>query len=235
MGRIINIETSTDVCSVCLAIDGQIVAMREEPGRDLHASYVTVFIDEILRSQNLAATDLDAIAVSRGPGSYTGLRIGASIAKGLAYSLDKPLISICSLQALAMASAREENDPNGIYWGVTDARRMDVWGASFDMNGNNLTLPDLHTINDDFFETHGSEEKILYFSGNGATKTCLFASTIKHKDIDRQASAAFLAPLSQLSLENSVFENVVRFEPHYINPPKIVESKRPGRFSHLQT
>src|SRR6218665_669192 len=101
MAKILQIETATAVCSVALSVDGKTVSVKEESGQNLHASKLTLFIDGVLKSAGVNYNELDAIAVSKGPGSYTGLRIGVSTAKGLCYALDKPLIAIDTLQMMA--------------------------------------------------------------------------------------------------------------------------------------
>jgi tRNA threonylcarbamoyladenosine biosynthesis protein TsaB len=102
LSLILNIETATTICSVALAREGQLVALKESAEKNSHSSLLAVFIDEILNQAGLAPSDLDAVAVSEGPGSYTGLRIGVATSKGLCYALDKPLIGVNTLQAMAL-------------------------------------------------------------------------------------------------------------------------------------
>ena len=134
MALILCIETGTDICSVGIARDGELLSLREsDEGRD-HARKVGVFVDELLRETGIAPDDLDAVAVGKGPGSYTGLRIGVSFAKGLCYGLRKPLLSVGSLDALAEV-AREDYEAGIVSVGeweraflcpMVDARRMEV-------------------------------------------------------------------------------------------------------------
>ena len=145
MALILSIETGTDICSVALANDGELMALREsDEGRD-HAKRVAIFVDELLRETGVQPSDLDAIAIGKGPGSYTGLRIGVSFAKGMCYALNIPLIAIGSLDALTEV-AREDYDA-GILdiedeeWAkarlcpMVDARRMEVYSQIFDTQG----------------------------------------------------------------------------------------------------
>ncbi|MBR5135443.1 MAG: tRNA (adenosine(37)-N6)-threonylcarbamoyltransferase complex dimerization subunit type 1 TsaB, partial [Rikenellaceae bacterium] len=134
MSLILCIETGTDVCSVGLAENGQLVALRESCGRD-HARNVAVYVDELLRERDVDADEIDAIAVGKGPGSYTGLRIGVSFAKGLCYGLRKPLIAIGSLDALVEVAREDaeagivdvENFERATLCPMVDARRMEVY------------------------------------------------------------------------------------------------------------
>ena len=140
MALILSIETGTDICSVALANDGELMALREsDEGRD-HAKKVALFVDELLRETGVQPADLDAIAVGKGPGSYTGLRIGVSFAKGLCYALGIPLLAIDSLRSLAACLVEEheagivdvEDWDNSVLCPMIDARRMEVYAEMFD-------------------------------------------------------------------------------------------------------
>ena len=143
MSLILAIETGTDICSVGIAKDGELLSLREsDEGRD-HARKVGVFVDELLRETDIAPDELDAVAVGKGPGSYTGLRIGVSFAKGLCYGLQKPLVAVGSLDALAEV-AREDYEAgilavddwsNALLCPMVDARRMEVYAQVFDAEG----------------------------------------------------------------------------------------------------
>src|ERR1043165_468191 len=132
MALILNIETATPVCSVCIAKDGVPVDYRENTDGNAHAKMLTVFIEELMASTGITMSAIDAVAVSGGPGSYTGLRIGTSVAKGLCYSLDRPLISVSTLLALAFGISKKVNIKDAFYMPVIDARRMDVYTSIFD-------------------------------------------------------------------------------------------------------
>lgn len=177
MALILCIETGTDICSVGLARDGEIVSLREsDEGRD-HASKVGVFVDELFRQTGITPDEIDAVAVGKGPGSYTGLRIGVSFAKGLCYGTGKPLIAVGSLDAL-MEVAREDYEAGIIDvpdWGtaklcpMVDARRMEVYAQIFDTEGNPLTEVAAEVVDDHSFAVWRKEERLVIF-GNGAVK-----------------------------------------------------------------
>ena len=138
---ILCLETATNLCSVALCDNERLVSLRESHDTKSHASLITVFIDEILKEQGLKVSNLKAIAVSRGPGSYTGLRIGVSVAKGIAYALSIPLIGIDTTLSMFMGfkgkgRLESENTGNLLFCPMLDARRMEVYNALFDAKGN---------------------------------------------------------------------------------------------------
>ena len=137
MALILNIETSTSVCSVALARDGKMIALKENNEGLNHSVLLGTYIDEILKDNHMDAHCLDAVAISMGPGSYTGLRIGVSMAKGVCFGAGKPLIAVPTLQALAL-SVSERIREEALYCPMIDARRMEVYTAFFDRNNQNV-------------------------------------------------------------------------------------------------
>ena len=124
MSCILNIETATKVCSVAIGRDGELIALKETNKEKSHSSVITLLIQEVLKKAGIVLSDLDAIAVSKGPGSYTGLRIGVSTAKGLCYSLDKPLIAVNTLQAMARNRVENKSEIPILYCPMIDAKRQ---------------------------------------------------------------------------------------------------------------
>ena len=142
MTTILCLETSATVCSVAIATDREVVAIREINEGFNHSAKLTVFISELLNETGIEIINLDAIAVSSGPGSYTGLRIGVSVAKGLCFSIDKPLISIPTLEALSIGAAEKISDQEDIIlFPMIDARRMEVYCAQYDLNISCISPP----------------------------------------------------------------------------------------------
>src|ERR1700761_5444550 len=137
---ILQLETATTVCAVALAKDGEVLAFKQVDQRNIHAEVITVFIDELLAQTGSHYKDIDAVAVSCGPGSYTGLRIGISTAKGLCFALDKPLIAVETLEAMASGLRAKSSSiaANTLLCPMIDARRMEVYTAVFDVNGNKV-------------------------------------------------------------------------------------------------
>ena len=170
MADILNIETSTSVCSVCLATDGEVVAIRESHERNSHAENITLFCEQVVREAGLSFEDLDAVAVSKGPGSYTGLRIGVSTAKGYCYALNIPLIAIGTLTSLANGMLTRSGDAGeALYVPLLDARRMEVYSAVFD-----ASLREVREIRADIIDEHAFQDFLekgpVYFAGDGAPK-----------------------------------------------------------------
>jgi tRNA threonylcarbamoyladenosine biosynthesis protein TsaB len=213
---ILHIETATDICSVVLADNGVVIAEKtSEPIRD-HASSLAVFIDEILKENNIKPTALKAIAVSKGPGSYTGLRIGVSTAKGLCYALNIPLIAIATTQSMANQYYLQHTDYNGYVVPLLDARRMEVYGAVY-----NQQLQEVHPIVAEILhnESFSFQSEVNYMLiGSGAAKSISFYESKTNVAIDEQfsISAIGLVEPSFKAYQESSFEDVAYFEPFYL-------------------
>ena len=230
MGLIINIETATTVCSVNLAKDGVIISERESREDKSHASLLTVFIEQLLNEQKLQVSELDAIAVSKGPGSYTGLRIGVSAAKGLCYGGDVPLISINTLYSLASFANnnRIEKAFNKYYLcPMIDARRMEVYTAIYDQSMNEIKSTSAEIIDEhSFAEILGNNQ--VYFFGNGADKC---RETITHKNAhfisDIESTAQGMVNQTEQAFNNKQFEDLAYFEPYYLKDFVATTPKKP--------
>ncbi len=214
MALILCIETATRSCSVALAKDGSLLHFKEELSEKYsHSEQLTPFIESLLQEQGVALADLDAIAVSKGPGSYTGLRIGVSTAKGLCYALNKPLIKVSTLEA--MASGMEKKHPNKIYSPMIDARRMEVYTAFF-QSGKQLTDIEAHIIEADSFSKMLEQEEVVFF-GDGADKCqelIVHVNAIFVTDI--YPSAKDMVALAEKAFAQQQFEDVAYFEPYYL-------------------
>lgn len=231
MATILCIETGTDICSVGIAREGEIVSMLEsDEGRD-HARKVGVFVDELLRSTGITPNEIDAVAVGKGPGSYTGLRIGVSFAKGLCYGLQKPLIAVGSLDALT-AVAREEFEAGIIDvedWDkvqlcpMVDARRMEVYAQIFDSCGNPLSDVAAEVVTEESFAEWRKDGHFVIF-GNGAAKCAevLAGATL----INVAPSVRGIAPLAQKAFDEGRFEDIAYFEPFYLKDFVVTTSKK---------
>jgi tRNA threonylcarbamoyladenosine biosynthesis protein TsaB len=218
---VICIETATNLCSVALISSANVICLKESNDFKSHASMLTVFIDEALKENGLNARDLEAIAVGKGPGSYTGLRIGVSVAKGIAYAASIPLVGVGTTLSMfwGMAGRIEEITPdreNALFCPMIDARRMEVYNALYDSKGNTVKEISADIIREDSFADIPQQKKIIFF-GDGAAKC---KEVIKRKNVyfhdDFRISAShMLIPVCQ-AIENSHFEDVAYFEPFYL-------------------
>lgn len=223
MATILNIETSTKNCSVSLSKDGNCISIREEnDGNYSHAEKLHVFIEEILKEQELQISDLDAVAVGKGPGSYTGLRIGVSTAKGLAYAADIPLIAIDTLKSLAKTITVDD----GLLVPMIDARRLEVYSAIFDVDYNLTREVAAEIIDETSFQLLLAEQPI-YFLGDGAAKC---KELIKHANAhfvdDKFPSTKEMCVLAEEKFQNQEFEDVAYFEPFYLKDFLVTPSKK---------
>ncbi len=216
---ILQIETATPVCSVALAKNGKTIAAVEADGPNLHASNLTLFIEEVLQKAAITRSDLCAVAVSKGPGSYTGLRIGVSTAKGLCYALDIPLIAVNTLEAMVCGFISQGHDmeEGRILVPMIDARRMEVYMAKYNTELDCLVETAAEIIDEHSFEaTTGHPGYVLF--GSGADKfDTLFdgRESIQVKTNFRNA-ASFLDQSAFQKFQQGSFEDVVYFEPYYL-------------------
>ena len=224
MSLILNIETATGVCSVALAQDGELIGLVESNTKNSHSSVLTLFMDEVLKTAGVALSDIDAVAVSEGPGSYTGLRIGVATAKGLCYALEKPLIGVSTLRAMAIGmphpptpSPSREGENNILYCPMIDARRMEVYCAIFDEKGNEVRETRAEIMDENSFMEYLGKNRVV-FAGDGALKCRPLFD--KHPNAvfseDFQASAKFMISLSEEKFSQKKFEDIAYFEPHYL-------------------
>lgn len=219
MAVLLCLETSTTVCSVSLSNDGAILAQRKMETPNSHAQTLTVFIDEVMKECNMAYPTLDAIAVSEGPGSYTGLRIGVSTAKGLCYGLSIPLIAISTLQTMAhqlIHTHNQELSSNVVLIPMIDARRMEVYSAHFNIIGEMTRGVEAEIIDELSYQELLSNQQILFF-GNGAEKlkeTIISANAIFVDGIIPLAND--MVKLATQKFEVKDFVDVAYYEPFYL-------------------
>ena len=221
MNYILNIETATKNCSVSLAKNGETILCKEiaEQGYS-HAEKLHVFIEEILKETAVTVQDLKAIAVSKGPGSYTGLRIGVSTAKGLCYALDIPLISVDTLAVLAKKASVE----NGLIIPMIDARRMEVYSAVFDANHTKIMEVQAEVLTE---ESYAEMSEAVYFIGDcqEKCKTVLIKDNFHFLPEIVFPSANEMSALSYQKFTAADFEDVAYFEPFYLKDFMIAKGK----------
>ncbi|MCP4551520.1 MAG: tRNA (adenosine(37)-N6)-threonylcarbamoyltransferase complex dimerization subunit type 1 TsaB [Bacteroidetes bacterium] len=217
MFKLLLLETATGVCSVALADQGELISLKETSTANSHSSLLTTFIDEILKENDLQYSDLDAIVVSKGPGSYTGLRIGISSAKGLCFSLDKPLIAINTLQSMAYGIHKMIQDENFLICPMIDARRMEVYDSLFDPHLNEIKATAAEIIDENSFSDY-FKKSTIYFGGDGADKCREVLSHQKNAKFvsDFKVSAKYMIEIASQKFKEKQFEDVVYFEPYYL-------------------
>ncbi len=212
MANILCIETATTNCSVTLSTNGSVIALREDDSKGYsHAELLHVFIEDVLRAAGMEKEDLDAIAVSKGPGSYTGLRIGVSAAKGLCFALDLPLISVSTLEVLA-----SKVDSKGLIVPMLDARRMEVYSAVFTSEKEKIRETVAEILTEESYKEYLDEGRVT-FIGSGVDK---FEAICDHPNAvflkDEFPSAKEMAPLAMAKYKISDTEDVAYFEPYYL-------------------
>ena len=231
MSLILCIETGTDVCSVGVARDGELLSLRESDQGRNHAKNLAVFVDELLHETNINPDELDAIAVGLGPGSYTGLRIGVSFAKGMCYGLNIPLLAVGSLDALAQVAIEDheagiisvEGWESARLCPMVDARRMEVYAQVFDTQCNPLSGVSAEVITEESFLQWRNDGKLVIF-GNGAAKCQEVLADTTYVSV--VPSARGLAKLAHKRYEEGKFEDIAYFEPFYLKDFIVIPSKK---------
>ena len=227
MACILHIETSTDVCSVALSEDGAVLFSKEDFNGPQHAVTLGVFIDEVLSMADSHAKPIDAVAVSCGPGSYTGLRIGASMAKGICYGRNIPLIALPTLKVLSVPILLMDELPeDALLCPMIDARRMEVYSAIYDRALNPVKEVSADIIDGDSYAEYLNNHPV-YFFGNGANKC---KEVIKHANArfidDIQPLARWMFPLADRQFWDKEFQDVAYFEPFYLKEFVATVSKK---------
>jgi tRNA threonylcarbamoyladenosine biosynthesis protein TsaB len=243
LALILHIETSAEACSIALSKNGKLLSLRETLVERSHAQRITVFISEVLQESHAQLADLDAVAVSKGPGSYTGLRIGVSSAKGLCYALDKPLIGVSTLDAMSgftesiilhpkesfeSSITRErfselekvleiyKNDRDLLLCPMIDARRHEVYAALYNLSGEQIRKIQADVVDENTYLPYLQKSRVLFF-GPGAMKC---KSLISHPNAlfadQIHPSSIYMIKLAELAFSQETFEDIAYFEPYYL-------------------
>lgn len=212
MAIILNLETSTKNCSVSIAKDGvQLCLIEESEESYAHGEKLNQFVDWCIEGAEIEIKDIDAVCVSKGPGSYTGLRIGVSSAKGFAYGLDKPLLAVNTLNVLVDSQINKGFD---LIVPMIDARRMEVYTAIFDGQGKQLTETEAKVIDEASFED--LKGKNIVFIGDGAEKCKDVLVHLNAEFVQEFPSSKNMISLSEEKYLQESFEDVAYFEPYYL-------------------
>lgn len=241
MPYILNIETATKVCSVALSYGGKVVSIRENReeirgGSDKysHAELLAVYVKEVLDETKIPSSELSAVAVSQGPGSYTGLRIGTSTAKGLCYALDIPLLAVDTLKAMANlikdtrdVSLIAEKYPNLLLCPMIDARRMEVYSAFYDLELNEYRTTQADIIDGNSYREILADRPVVFFGdGMGKCKTTLAAHAGTYFVDEFFPSATGMFKLSQALYKDKEFADTAYFEPFYLKEFQATVAKK---------
>ncbi len=237
MAKILLIETATEVCSVAIAVNGAVVALEEVPESLQHAALLTLQISRCAEQCGLTLPELDAVAVSAGPGSYTSLRVGVSVAKGLCYALNKPLIAVDTLLTLALASRAlaeaKGEDGRMFFLPMIDARRNEVWTSIYDEHFRQINAPQPLILENNSFVNYVedfvplADQGRLVVSGNGMQKVLnvtFYENTVM--SAIKKCSARYLSDTALIMFQNSDFQDIAYFEPLYMKPPNITISNK---------
>ncbi|MDR0796532.1 MAG: tRNA (adenosine(37)-N6)-threonylcarbamoyltransferase complex dimerization subunit type 1 TsaB [Tannerella sp.] len=216
MACIIHIETSTTVCSVALSVDGNVVFERISFEGTSHAALLGVYIEEAISFSREKHFKPEAVALSGGPGSYTGLRIGTSIAKGLCMGWDIPLIAVPTLQLMASQAIRKYGKKDCLYCAMLDARRMEVYSAIYDANLLPVRTTNADIVTPDLFQAYLNQGIVCFF-GNGAAKCRTIITSGRAVFLDNiHPEAADMATMAEQAFQAKKFENTAYFEPFYL-------------------
>lgn len=223
MSLILCIETGTDICSVALARDGELLSLLESNEGKQHAQNLAVYVEEILRENDIEVEELDAIAVGKGPGSYTGLRIGVSLAKGLCYAASKPLIAVNSLESMVYVAEEDfeagivdiDDLDSAVLCPMIDARRMEVYCQLFNAKAEPLTDVQAHIITpDSFVEERAKGSLVIFGNGSEKCKNVLKEGEVHYIEVVPSARG-LIKPAFDKFLKAD-FEDVAYFEPFYL-------------------
>lgn len=217
MALILQIETATDICSVSISNNGTTMVVETNDGVKNHSSVLMPLIDSCIKSSGVSLHDLDAVAVSKGPGSFTGLRIGVATAKGICFAIDKPLIAINTLQSMANLFNQQNNLQGTLFCPMIDARRKEVYTAIFDQHLDEILETNALVLNEDSFQEWTANKSIAFF-GDGA---CKCENILKKSDKnlffnDFRVSAEGMNTLCSDRFTENRFESLSYFEPFYL-------------------
>ena len=223
MPLILQIETSTEVCSVALCQNGSLLYLAESDEQNSHTEKLTLLIEHCMQQAGYTYHQLDAIALSDGPGSYTSLRIGAATAKGICYTTDKPLITFDSLKILAHGVEVSCLNKDDIIIPMIDARRMEVYTAIYDANYSNVVETHAHILDEHTFVDYKCTKHLC---GSGVEKFIKAYPSDLFKIHHTKTSASFMNKLSLDAFNNSQFSDVAYFTPEYFKAPNITKSTK---------
>jgi len=224
MLKILHLDTSTDICSVGLSEGDQLISIQETDEIRDHTRVITLMIEQVMEQTGYSLSELDAVSLSEGPGSYTSLRVGMSAAKALCFGLDKPLITVNTLYALAGA-AKESGDDFDYYCSMIDARRMEVYLSLYDAGLGVMVDNEAVILTETLFDPYLESKKRILICGSGSAKAeAVFPGKAVHRSLV-VCSAKHLVKPALYNYENGLFADIAYFSPNYIKSPNITKAK----------
>jgi len=217
--NILHIDTATSVCSVALSENGVLKAYRDHEEPNIHASKLTLLIDDLMREAGCEMGQLHAVAVSKGPGSYTGLRIGVSAAKGICFALDIPLLAVATLDALAEGFLKEQGmgySSNTLFCPMLDARRMEVYSAIYHQDKSLVAPTGARIIDEHAFEAYSASSIVLFGEGANKLRELFEGHPFVQVVGGFRNSARYLVQEAADRYQREVFEDLAYFEPFYL-------------------
>lgn len=215
MPYILTIHTATETAIINLAKDGKILQTKSNEDTREHAAFLHTAIDELLKKEGILMNKLDAIAVTSGPGSYTGIRVGLAAAKGFCYALDIPLITLNTLEAMALSAATSQQDKEAFYCPMIDARRMEVFTALYSYDLKEIEAPSAKILDENSFKGVRDSGKVI-FSGNGSKKFKELAKSDDYSFVETEILTESLCSIALEKFNKSEFDNLISTAPLYI-------------------
>ena len=224
MALLLHIETATERGSVAVSRDDRLLSLAESQEDFRHTRDTTLLVEQALSEAQVWSRDLHGVSLSQGPGSYTALRVGASVAKGLCYALDVPLVAIDTLEALANAASQQYKAD--LYVPMIDARRMEVYTAFYDAQLLCVKPQHALVLSENTFAVEREAKQRIVLTGNGAAKIAQIQDAQQYVFAEILCSATHLIPLAARAFRAKNFANTAYFEPFYLKPPNITRPKK---------
>lgn len=224
--NILCIESATDILSVAIFAGADPVCIQESTERFAHAARITQLIHDCCREASLSLSELTAVAVSNGPGSYTSLRVGLSTAKGIAYALDKPLITLDTLHIAAAGARHLANTTDSLLFPMIDARRMEVYGAHYTAELTEIQAPEAMIMDEHSLDALLEHYSTIILCGNGSTKLTDLYTDPRIVFGPDQNSALYMGPLALMAWKKQAFADVAYTEPFYLKAPNITTPRK---------
>lgn len=224
MSQLLHIESSGEICSVCISKGQEVLSLKETEKAFQHTEQITLLIEDCCKEAGITLKELDAISISSGPGSYTALRVGTATAKGICYALDIPLIAVGTLDSLAFKAIQIAGE-SGFYCPMIDARRMEVYTNVFDEHCSPLEKAQALIVTEEAYTNYRKKGQKIFLFGNGAQKCSELLPAPEFEYLEVKLSALNLIPLAVDKFDKKEFADLAYFSPFYLKSPNITKAK----------